>query len=57
MQAADSIVLWGGNATAVESLLRHYPDLPADKLLHVDGDPFMMRYDQLYRSGIFAASA
>lgn len=49
MQAAENIVLWGGNTTSVHSLLRHHPDLPANKLLHVGSDGFMTRYDQLYR--------
>jgi hypothetical protein len=42
-------VLWGGNATSVQALLRHYPDLPADKLVHATAEAFLMHYDTLYR--------
>ena len=42
-------MLWGGNATSVQALLRHYPDLAADKLVHATAEAFLTHYDTLYR--------
>lgn len=49
LQAADNVVLWGGNSSSVQLLLRHYPDVPAGKLVHADAEAFLMQYDSLYR--------
>ena len=48
-QVAEHIVLWGGNTTSVHALLRHYPDLAADQLLHAEAEAFLTHYDTLYR--------
>ena len=49
LQAAEHIVLWGGNTTSVQALLRHYPDLAADKLVRAEAEAFLTHYDTLYR--------
>lgn len=49
LQAAEHIVLWGGNTTSVQALLRHYPDLATGKLVHATAEAFLTRYDTLYR--------
>lgn len=48
-QGARAVVLLGGNASSAEAMLGRYPHLPADRLLHVTLDPFLHRYDALYR--------
>ncbi len=42
-------MLLGGNTSSVNAMLAHYPDLAADKLLHVDMEAFLTAYDRLYR--------
>ena len=43
------MLLLGGNASSVHSLLRAYSKLDEQKLIHVPAESFLAQYDGLFR--------